>query len=271
MLRDITLGQYYQTESKIHQLDPRVKLLSALVYIIMLFVCDDFSCYAICAIALWIVIRLSKVPIKFITKGLKTIVILLMISLLLNIFFTPGKVLFEFNFVRITEEGLIKAAKIGIRFILIIIASSLLTLTTTPTNLTDGLEKSLGFLNYIKIPVHEIAMMMSIALRFIPILMEETDKIIKAQTARGADFETGGMIKKAKSLIPIMIPLFVSALKRANDLAIAMEARCYHGGKDRTKMYPLKYNSRDFTAYFILFIFVVVLFVERFYVLKIFG
>ena len=266
MLRDITLGQYYQADSKIHKLDPRVKILSVFIYIVMLFVCESFIAYAFSALALAMVICISKVPFKYIIRGLRAVFVLMMISALFNAFFTPGKIVFEFYFIKITQEGLIKTIQIGIRFVLIIISSSMLTLTTTPTNLTDGLEKSLGFSNCIKIPVHEIAMMMSIALRFIPILMEETNKIIKAQTARGADFETGGIIKKAKSMIPILIPLFISALKRANDLATAMDARCYCGGKGRTKMYPLKYKSRDYAAYLLLGLFIAVLIVEKIFV-----
>lgn len=257
MLRDITIGQYYQSDSKIHKLDPRVKILAIFIYIIMLFVCNDFVGYSIMAVGLFMVIFISKIPVRYVLKGLKAVFVLLFITSIFNIFFTQGRVIFEFYFLKITYEGIIKAVKIVVRFVLIIIASSLLTLTTTPTSLTDGLEKSLGFLNYIKIPVHDIAMMMSIALRFIPILMEEADKIIKAQTARGADFESGGIIKRAKAMIPIMIPLFISAFKRANDLATAMDARCYNGGKTRTKMYPLRYSAGDLMAYMVMVVFIV--------------
>lgn len=255
MLRDITLGQYYQVESPIHKLDPRVKLFATFVYIIMLFACGNMYTYAFSAICLLGLIVLSKIPFRFIFRGIKSILMILFISLIFNIFFTPGRILFEFSFIKITYEGLIKALFMGIRFMLIILSSSILTLTTTPNNLTDGLEKSLRFLNIIRVPVHDIAMMMSIALRFIPILMEETDKIIKAQTARGADFESGKLLKRAKAMIPILIPLIISAFKRANDLATAMDARCYRGGEGRTKMKPLKYKRSDAAGYFVVVLF----------------
>jgi energy-coupling factor transport system permease protein len=193
----------------------------------------------------------SKVPLKFIIKGLKAIIMLLMITVIFNMFLTPGEVLIQYGIFKITKEGLRIAVFMTIRLIYLIIGSSLMTLTTTPNQLTDGLESILGPLKVIKVPVHEIAMMMSIALRFIPILLEETDKIMKAQIARGADFESGNLIKKAKSLIPLLVPLFISAFRRANDLAMAMEARCYSGGEGRTKMKPLLYQMRDYRAYVI--------------------
>lgn len=261
MLRDITLGQYYQAESPIHKLDPRVKLFATFAYIIMLFVCGNAYTYAFSAICLLMLILMSKIPFGFIFRGIKSILVILFISVFFHIFFTPGKILFEFYFIKITYEGLIRALFMGIRFMLIILASSLLTLTTTPNNLTDGLDKSLGFLKIIKIPVHEIAMMMSIALRFIPILIEETDKIIKAQTARGADFESGKLLERAKAMIPVLIPLFISAFKRADDLAAAMDARCYRGGEGRTKMKPLKYKGADFAGYFFVAIYAIIMIV----------
>ncbi|MDE7433078.1 MAG: energy-coupling factor transporter transmembrane protein EcfT [Lachnospiraceae bacterium] len=263
MLKDITLGQYYQAESPIHKLDPRVKLFATFAYIILLFACGNVYTYICSAICLLILIVLSKVPFRFIFRGVKSILVILFISVFFNIFFTPGRTVFEFYFIRITYEGLIKALFMGIRFMLIIFASSILTLTTTPNNLTDGLEKSLGFLKIFKIPVHDIAMMMSIALRFIPILMEETDKIIKAQTARGANFESGKLFARAKAMIPILIPLFISAFKRANDLAMAMDARCYRGGEGRTKMKPLKYRRADFAGYFFVAVYAGILIVNR--------
>lgn len=249
MLRDITIGQYYRSDSFIHKLDPRVKLFGVFAYLILLFIYESVFSYLLAGAFLIFTIYVSKVPLRFILRGLRAIFIILFISVIFNIFYTPGKILFEFYFIKITYEGLIKAAFMGIRFVFIIISSSMLTFTTTPNNLTDGLEKSLGFLKKIKVPVHEIALMMSIALRFIPILMEETDKIIKAQTARGADFESGGIIKKAKKMIPILIPLIISAFKRAGDLATAMDARCYRGGEFRTKMRPLTYNRNDGIGY----------------------
>jgi len=252
MLRDITLGQYYPAESVIHRLDPRVKLFGTMIYLISLFITDNFIGYGLALVFLATVIILSKVPLSFITRGLKAIVFLLIFSVLINLFMTRGEVVVSFWKLSITKEGIYVASFMAIRILFLIMGSSIMTLTTTPNNLTDGLEKGLGFMKIFRVPVHEIAMMMSIALRFIPILMEETDKIMKAQMARGADFESKKLTKRVKSLIPLLIPLFVSAFRRANDLATAMEARCYRGGKGRTKMKPLKYKKRDALAYLII-------------------
>ena len=249
MLRDITLGQYYQTDSVIHRLDPRVKLMTTICYIISLFIVDNFIGYILAGAFLALVIKLSKVPLKFMVRGMKSIIFLLIIAVIFNLFLTPGEVIFTLWKLRITREGLRQAIFMAIRLVFLIMGSSVMTLTTTPNNLTDGMEKLLGPLKIFKVPVHEIAMMMSIALRFIPILLEETDKIMKAQIARGADFENGNLIKKAKSLVPLLVPLFRSAFRRANDLAMAMEARCYRGGEHRTKMKPLVYKKRDWLAY----------------------
>ena len=249
MLRDITLGQYYQADSVIHRLDPRVKLGSTILFIISLFLFDNAAGYVVAALFLALVINLSKVPFRFMVKGMKAIVFLLMITDVFNLFLTPGETLLTIWKFRITKEGVSLAVLLAIRLSFLIIGSSIMTLTTTPNQLTDGLEKMLGPLKRIKVPVHEIAMMMSIALRFIPILMEETDKIMKAQLARCADFESGNIIKRAKGLVPLLVPLFISAFRRANDLAMAMEARCYRGGEHRTKMKPLHYERRDFVAY----------------------
>ena len=249
MLRDITLGQYYQADSVIHKLDPRVKLGSTILFIISLFLFDGALGYVVAALFLTLVIKLSKVPFKFMVKGMKAIVFLLLITVVFNLFLTPGEPLVNIWRFSITKEGVRMAILLSIRLGFLIIGSSVMTLTTTPNQLTDGLEKMLRPLNKIKVPVHEIAMMMSIALRFIPILMEETDKIMKAQLARCADFESGNLIKKAKSLVPLHVPLFISAFRRANDLAMAMEARCYRGGEHRTKMKPLQYENRDYIAY----------------------
>lgn len=252
MIRDITIGQYYPADSPIHRLDPRVKLAGTMIFLISLFVSDNIAGYALATFFLATVIKVSKVPLKFILKGLKAILILLILSVTFNIFLTSGEVIFKLGFLKITREGLITAGKMAIRLVYLIIGSSIMTLTTTPNDLTDGLEKSLRLLGKIKVPIHEIAMMMSIALRFIPILIEETDKIMKAQIARGADFESGNLIHKAKSMVPLLVPLFISAFRRADDLAMAMEARCYHGGDGRTKMKPLRYKRRDVVAYIIL-------------------
>ncbi|MCR5033355.1 MAG: energy-coupling factor transporter transmembrane protein EcfT [Lachnospiraceae bacterium] len=249
MLRDITLGQYYQTDSVIHRLDPRVKLVGTLLFIISLFVVNQFPVYLVVLVFLGSVIALSHVPLGFMLRGMKAIAFLLILAFVCNLFLTPGDILVSFWKLRITKQGLSTAVFMAIRLSLLIVGSSLMTLTTTPNHLTDGLEKLLNPLKKIRVPVHEISMMMSIALRFIPILLEETDKIMKAQMARGADFDTGNLIQKAKALIPLLVPLFISAFRRANDLAMAMEARCYRGGDGRTKMKPLKYEKRDFAAY----------------------
>lgn len=249
MLRDITLGQYYQTDSVIHRLDPRVKLVTTLCYIISLFIVDNWIGYVIAGLFLVVVIRLSKVPFRFMIRGMKAIVFLLLIAVVFNLFLTPGEPLVTFWKLTITKEGVRLASFMAVRLVFLIMGSSVMTLTTTPNNLTDAIEKLLGPLKIFKVPVHEIAMMMSIALRFIPILLEETDKIMKAQIARGADFESGNLIKKARSLVPLLVPLFISAFRRANDLAMAMEARCYRGGEHRTKMKPLAYRKRDAIAY----------------------
>lgn len=249
MLRDITIGQYYPADSIIHKLDPRTKLMATLVYILSLFLFRNVAGFAAVTLWLLLVIRMSKVPFGYMVKGLKAIVIILVITVVFNLFLTPGETLISFWKLRITEEGLRNAVFMTVRLIYLILGSSILTLTTTPNQLTDGLEKSLKPLNKIHVPVHEIAMMMSIALRFIPILIEETDKIMKAQLARGADFESGNLVKKAKAMVPLLVPLFISAFRRANDLALAMEARCYHGGEGRTKMKPLKYKRVDFIVY----------------------
>ena len=225
MIRDITIGQYYPADSVLHKMDPRAKLVGTLVFIISVFVFHTFPGYAVATIFLAAMIILSKVPVKFMFKGLKAIVMLLMITVVFNIFLTPGKVLWQWGILHVTEEGLQLAGRMAIRLTYLVIGSSLMTLTTTPNQLTDGLERLLRPLNKLHVPIHEIAMMMSIALRFIPILMEETDKIMKAQIARGADFETGNIIQKAKNMIPLLVPLFISAFRRANDLAMDMDAR----------------------------------------------
>lgn len=255
MLRDITLGQYYPADSVIHKLDPRVKLFGTLIYIISLFVFKGLPAFILAAIFLVVLIKLSKVPFSYMVKGLKTIVLIMLFAAVFNLFLTPGTKLVSFWIFTITYEGLKNAVVMMVRLIFLIIGTSLMTLTTTPNELTDGLEKALSPLKYIKVPVHEIAMMMSIALRFIPILIEETDKIMKAQMARGADFEHGNLIQKARNMVPLLVPLFVSAFRRANDLAMAMEARCYRGGEGRTKMKPLHYQKRDRMAYLTLLVY----------------
>ena len=263
MLRDITIGQYYPTGSVIHRMDPRVKLFGTLVFLISVFAYKGIVGFAIVTLFLAAVIGISKVPFRYMIKGLKAIMILMLITALFNLFLTPGEVLLQIWKLKITKEGVLSAIRMAIRLTYLILGTSLMTLTTTPNQLTDGLEKALRPLAKIHVPVHEIAMMMSIALRFIPILIEETDKIMKAQMARGASFDEGNIIKKAKSLIPLLVPLFVSAFRRANDLAMAMDARCYCGGDGRTKMKPLRYQSLDYKACVILILYLALLLVLR--------
>ena len=248
-LKDITIGQYYQADSLLHRLDPRTKIIGTLIFILSLFLADSPLAYLLAAVFLTISVLLSQVPVKFVLRGMKAIFILLLITVVFNLFLTPGKTVVSFWVFTITDQGIRTATMMGIRLIFLIIGSSVMTLTTTPSRLTDGLESLLGPMKKIGVPVHEIAMMMAIALRFIPILMEETDKIMKAQMARGASFDQGKIIERAKSMVPLLVPLFISAFRRANDLAMAMEARCYHGGEGRTKMKPLIYRRRDFFTY----------------------
>ena len=255
MFDSITLGQYYQTDSALHRLDPRVKLVGTFAYLIALFVVDSWVGYLLAALFLAAMIKLSNVPFRYLVRGMKTILFLLVITVCFNLFLTPGEVIWQFGFLKMSKEGLSFAIKMALRLSLLILGSSIMTLTTTPTQLTDALESLMRPLKKVHVPVHEISMMMSIALRFIPILMEETDKIMKAQIARGADFESKNLIKKIKSLVPLLVPLFISAFRRANDLAMAMEARCYRGGEGRTKMKPLVYKGRDRAAYGVLLLY----------------
>ncbi len=255
MLRDVTIGQYYPGNSILHKLDPRVKLLGALMFIVSVFLFENVIGFAVITIFLITCILLSKVPFKFMVKGMKPILIILLLTAILNLFWTPGAPLVQWGFLKITRQGIENSVYMIIRLSYLVIGTSLMTLTTTPTRLTDGMETGLSFLKRFKVPVHEVAMMMSIALRFIPILIEETDKIMKAQMARGADFETGNLIKKAKNMVPLLVPLFVSAWRRATDLAMAMEARCYNGGEGRTKMKPLKYTRTDAISYGVLVVY----------------
>lgn len=267
MIRDITVGQYYPAESRIHRLDPRVKIVCTLIFLVSLFIQNSLLGYVIATLFLGTVIRLSKVPLKFILKGLKPIVILLLFTVVMNLFLTrDGETLIHFWIFTVTTGGLRTSVLMAVRLMYLVAGSSIMTFTTSPNGLTDGMEKLLHPLNKINVPVHEVAMMMSIALRFIPILLEETDKIMKAQIARGADFESGNIIQRAKSMIPILVPLFVSAFRRANDLAMAMEARCYHGGEGRTKMKPLRYKGYDVAAYILTLAYLAAIFVIGRYV-----
>ena len=249
MLREITIGQFYPSGSFLHRLDARVKIIGVLLFIICLFVFNDLTGYLFATLFLVSMIAVSKVPVTYIFKGLKPLLFLLMITVIFNLFLTPGRYVLEWWIFKISIEGIQTALAMALRLIYLIFGTSLLTFTTTPNNMTDAIESLFKPLKLLKAPVHEIAMMMSIALRFIPILLEETDKIMKAQTARGADFESGNIVKKVKSLVPVLVPLFISAFRRANDLAMAMEARCYTGGDGRTKMKPLRYERRDYAAF----------------------
>ncbi len=255
MLRDITLGQYYPADSVIHALDPRVKITGTFLYIISLFLVRDIYGYAVALAFLAAMIMISKVPPSYMVRGLRGILVILLFTAAFNVFFTPGEVLWSFGKIHATREGIRIAVRMVIRLIFLVMGTSIMTLTTTPNQLTDGLEKVLKPLSHIGVPVHEVAMMMSIALSFIPILIEELDKIMKAQSARGADFESKKLSVRLKSMIPILVPLFVSAFRRAGDLAGAMEARCYHGGEGRTRMKPLRYGRNDYLAYLILLLY----------------
>ena len=248
MIRDITLGQYYPGNSVVHKLDARTKIIATFLYIVELFIVNNFRGFLIAGIFLFLVIGLSRVPVKFIFRGLTAVFLIIAFTFLINLFMVDGRILWQWKFLSISYEGLNRAFFMAVRLVLLIIGSSLMTLTTKPIELTDGLEKLLKPLSKIGVPSHEIALMMTIALRFIPTLMEETDKIIKAQLARGADFESGNILRRAKALIPILIPLFISSFRIAQDLALAMEARCYHGGSGRTRMNEIKFHRGDAIA-----------------------
>ena len=253
MLKDITLGQFFPGNSIIHRMDPRLKLVITVLYITVLFMCHGPVPYIILGGLLILAVALSKVGFRQVTRGLKPILILLVITTLFNVFYTSGgEVIFSWKFITITDYGLYNAFYMVLRITLLIIATfTLLTYTTSPIMLTDALESVLSPLKKIKVPVHELAMMMTIALRFIPTLLEETDKIMSAQKSRGADFESGGLIRRAKALIPILIPLFISAFRRAEELATAMECRCYNGGEGRTKLRIMKFSPHDYVILFV--------------------
>lgn len=245
MLKDITLGQFFPGNSPIHRLDPRAKLVAVIAYIVALFTSQGFLTYGICFVALAIVVKVSTVRLKALVKGMKPVVFILVFTAVVNIFYATGTPIFSIGFLTVTYEGLLRAFFMVIRILMMISCTFLLTYTTSPLALTDGLESLLGPLKKLHVPVHELAMIMSIALRFIPTLIEETDKIMSAQRARGADFETGSLVQRAKALVPLLVPLFISALRRADELATAMECRCYHGGDGRTRMNELHYRPVD--------------------------
>ena len=249
MLNNITMGQYYPVDSKIHRLDPRIKLILTIVFIVIVFMAKTFLGYAVILGFVWLTARLANVPFRMLLRGLKPLRIIIILTFLLNLFFTTGETVWvQFWVIRITKEGFLQAAFYSLRLIFLVIGTSLLTLTTSPVSLSDGIEILLSPLKVIHFPAHELAMMMTIALRFIPTLLEETDKIMKAQMARGADFESGNLLTRAKAMVPLLVPLFVSAFRRAGDLAMAMESRCYHGGEGRTRLRVLKLTRNDWIA-----------------------
>ena len=264
MIREMTLGQYYQAESLLHRLDPRVKLMGTFLFVITLFFPKSWIGLGLATVFLAAMILLSKVPFSMIIKGIKPLMIIILFSALMNLLFTRGEVLAELGPLHITKEGDYLSIYLVVRLVNLIMGSSLMTFTTTPNQLTDGLETGLRFLNRLHVPVHEFAMMMSIALRFIPILTEELNKIMKAQMSRGVDFDSGNLMERAKKLIPVLVPLFIAAIRRASELAMAMDARCYHGGEGRTKLHPLKYQTADYIAYAVLLFYVAVMAVSAF-------
>lgn len=255
MLRDITIGQYFPADTIIHRLDPRTKILITTMFIASLFFIKSFYPYLFILAFILLTVKLSKVPFRYVLKGLKPLMLIILITFVINIFMTKGEVLFSIGPLDVTKEGIRQAVFMALRLIFLITGTSLLTLTTSPISLTDGIEKLMSPLRRFHVPVHELAMMMTIALRFIPTLLEETDKIMKAQTARGADFESGNIVKRAKNLVPLLVPLFINAFRRADELAIAMEARCYRGGYNRTRLNELKFTKKDILVILLMIVF----------------
>ena len=259
MIREMTLGQYYKADSVLHKLDARVKLLGTLLFVITLFFPKSLLSLGIATVFLAFTIKLSKVPFSMMIRGVKPLFVIICFSAIINMISVGGEVLIKLGPVSITKQGLWMAFYLVIRLVYLVIGSSVMTFTTTPNQLTDGLEKGFRFLKKVHIPVHEIAMMMSIALRFIPILTEELDKIMKAQMSRGVDFESGNILERGKKLIPVLVPLFIAAIRRASDLAMAMDARCYNGGEGKTRLHPLVYKKQDYAAYGIMLLYVVIM------------
>lgn len=251
-MKDITIGQYYPGQSQVHKMDPRMKIALSIGFMVIIFFAKSYPAYAAAGAFVIVSALLARIPLKFMLKTIKPLVFLLVITFIFNLFLTPGPtILFEFSFIRVTLEGVDQAFKLALRLIFLVMGTSLMTLTTSPVQLTDGLEALMKPLSIIRFPAHELAMMMSIALRFIPTLMEEANRIMKAQTARGADFESGKLMQRAKAMVPLLVPLFISAFRRADELAMAMEARCYRGGGHRTRMNELHMHLRDLWAFLI--------------------
>ncbi|WP_270942968.1 energy-coupling factor transporter transmembrane component T family protein [Romboutsia lituseburensis] len=264
MLKDITIGQYYPSNSAIHKLDARVKLIATFVFMVSLFIINKFWPYAVVLLALISVVKLSNIPMKYIIKGIKPLRWIILFTFVINVFFLPGDPIWSFGFLSITRQGVEQAIFMAVRLVFLVVGTSILTLTTSPIELTDGIERLLSPFRKVGLPVHELAMMMTIALRFIPTLLDETDKIMKAQMSRGADFESKNLISRAKNLVPLLVPLFVSAFRRADELAMAMEARCYRGGYNRTKMKEAVISKVDYVASSILAIYLVIIIATRF-------
>lgn len=263
MIRDITIGQYYSGNSVIHRMDPRTKLAITFLYAISLFLCKDWIMILAATAFLCIYVAVSRVPITYICRGLKVIWMFILFTAIFSVFNGDGRVLWSWHRLRITDNSVMTTVLVVIRLVYLIIGSSVMTYTTRPMNLANGLESSLGFLKKIKVPVSDMAMMLMIALRFIPIFMEELDKIMKAQLSRGADFESGNIFKRIKSYVPVFVPLFVSAIRRATDLAQAMDARCFDGSEDRSRMNPLKYSGTDYASYAIVLVYLGCMIVYR--------
>ena len=251
MFKNLTIGQHYPVDSPIHNLDPRLKIIMTFIFIISLFLIESFTGFIFVIIFLTVIITISKVPVKFVIKGLRPILFIILITFIINLLMTPGRVIYTIGVIKITEEGLRQAGFMAVRLTLLIMGTSMLTLTTSPIILTDGIESLLKPFKRFGLPAHELAMMMTIALRFIPTLMEETEKIMKAQKSRGADFESGNIMSRARNLVPLLVPLFISAFRRADELAMAMEARCYRGGENRTRMRQMKISKGDYAAAFV--------------------
>lgn len=264
MLKDITIGQFYPVESPVHKLDPRIKIISMLVFIISLFFVDNYTPYIVVIAFLFLIIKESKIPLRLVIKGIRPLRWILIITFIINLLFIPGKIIFTLGFINITQEGLNTAIVMAIRLIFLVMGTSMLTLTTSPIEMTDGIESLLNPLRKIGVPSHEIAMMMTIALRFIPTLIEETDKIMKAQMARGADFESGNVMNRARNLVPLLVPLFINSFRRADELAVAMESRCYRGGEGRTKFRQLKITKTDYIALLVTILFMIIILAFKF-------
>ena len=273
-MRDVAFGQYYPKDSFVHKLDPRTKLISSIIYIVAIFLCNNYYTYAACFVFLGIMILGSRIPLKSVLKTVKAVIFVVIITVIINILFYSAegdRVFWSWWKISITDGGLIFASKMAMRLLFLVIATSLVTLTTTPMNLTDGLESLMAPLKWIKFPVHDVAIIMSIALRFIPSFMEEIDKIMMAQKARGAAFDNGGLVKRAKALLPVLIPLFVSAFRRADELAMALDARCYNATDKRTKMKKLTFTYRDAIAFVLTAIFLTAVILIRMDLLHIFA